>query len=516
VVDNSAERISGLDLSGLAPGSFSPGEMDLLQSQHPADLNPEERGKRLTLLLRPIRYAGSSVETVLLAQYGARRQANLLIRVLSSVARKQVDFSGEGGFWRWGVDFVRTIITLEEPVTNVRFKEGEPMILELHDIFGGSADTWAGIDPNDYEAVMARLIQAYAPGLIDQIPTSVQQRALIRGASESGEGGTQEDIRRLLEEIRSLITSGKSPVTGPSPSAPPPKIEFNPNVKLPSFPGEETPEGAAPPEEEPKERTQLTLEGGVPAPPPPIPYLPAKAEQDLTEKYRPKTLRDVIGNVGVINRLRSLVGANPLPRCMVFIGPPGVGKTSTASAFARDHLVSVLARMGITQPLGPEWRRGYFYEVNAAVMKDNPTAFIASTILPVIRSISSYGPSVKRIIVFDDVANLSPSNQQLLLRPLEQFSRNVTTIWISNDPVKRIPALEDRCGGFTFHFTALTESDIRKGLERIAVGERWSYPTLSDDIAQAARESNRSLRRATDILYGLVLEHSQHGDNRQA
>src|SRR3989338_2031560 len=54
-----------------------------------------------------------------------------------------------------------------------------------------------------------------------------------------------------------------------------------------------------------------------------------------TEKYRPKTLKEVIGHTGNIERLSSFVSQKNLPHCM-FTGPAGTGKTSTALALAKD------------------------------------------------------------------------------------------------------------------------------------------------------------------------------------
>lgn len=62
--------------------------------------------------------------------------------------------------------------------------------------------------------------------------------------------------------------------------------------------------------------------------------------EDWTEKYRPKTLKDVIGNPSAINELlswaRSWDSGIPPKRAAVLIGTPGVGKTTSAIALASD------------------------------------------------------------------------------------------------------------------------------------------------------------------------------------
>ncbi len=63
--------------------------------------------------------------------------------------------------------------------------------------------------------------------------------------------------------------------------------------------------------------------------------------EDWTEKYRPKTLRDIIGNERALSALRSWAerwnqGKLPDKRAAILSGKPGTGKTSTAHALASD------------------------------------------------------------------------------------------------------------------------------------------------------------------------------------
>ncbi len=63
--------------------------------------------------------------------------------------------------------------------------------------------------------------------------------------------------------------------------------------------------------------------------------------EDWTEKYRPKSLDDIYGNdraIGIIKRWANnwKVGKIPKRRAIIFIGKPGIGKTSSAFAVAND------------------------------------------------------------------------------------------------------------------------------------------------------------------------------------
>ncbi|MDR1690212.1 MAG: replication factor C large subunit, partial [Candidatus Methanoplasma sp.] len=62
--------------------------------------------------------------------------------------------------------------------------------------------------------------------------------------------------------------------------------------------------------------------------------------EDWTEKYRPKKLSDVIGNPSAVKELEDWAGSwmsgIPKKRAIVLIGSPGIGKTSSAEALAKD------------------------------------------------------------------------------------------------------------------------------------------------------------------------------------
>jgi replication factor C small subunit len=56
------------------------------------------------------------------------------------------------------------------------------------------------------------------------------------------------------------------------------------------------------------------------------------------EKYRPLTLNEVINQKEIVNALRQLINIpDELPH-LLFAGPPGVGKTTTALCIARQLL----------------------------------------------------------------------------------------------------------------------------------------------------------------------------------
>ncbi|CAN8304116.1 unnamed protein product [Cochlearia groenlandica] len=90
------------------------------------------------------------------------------------------------------------------------------------------------------------------------------------------------------------------------------------------------------------------LKPSPPPPPPPQPPTSHRQNQPLSERMRPRTLDDVVGQDHLLSSpaslLRSAVESNRLPS-LIFWGPPGTGKTSIAKSLINSSKEPSLYRL---------------------------------------------------------------------------------------------------------------------------------------------------------------------------
>ncbi len=172
-------------------------------------------------------------------------------------------------------------------------------------------------------------------------------------------------------------------------------------------------------------------------------------ETDLwTEKHRPRTLREIVGQEAVVRRLVRFVETKSVPHCL-FAGPPGTAKTTAAMALARD--------------LFGEWFDRNFMELNAS--DERGIDVVRNQIKNFARAVPAGGAPFK-ILVLDEADHLTADAQHALRRTMEAFASSCRMILICNYSSRIIPPIQSRCA--VFKFTRLSDDEIASRLRYIA------------------------------------------------
>ncbi|MFB6174543.1 MAG: replication factor C small subunit [Candidatus Nanohalobium sp.] len=196
-----------------------------------------------------------------------------------------------------------------------------------------------------------------------------------------------------------------------------------------------------------------------------------------TEKHRPDTLSEVVGQDKIVDRLEAFVEEDSIPH-MMFAGPAGTGKTTCAISLAKDLY-------------GDNWRQN-FMETNAS--DERGIDVVREKIKDFART-KSVNADYK-IIFLDEADALTSDAQQALRRTMEQFSENCRFILSCNYSSKIIDPIQSRCA--VFRFNRLEEDDVIEYIKRL--GKEEEFKISEDAIDAVMRVSDGDLRRVTNIL----------------
>jgi replication factor C small subunit len=199
------------------------------------------------------------------------------------------------------------------------------------------------------------------------------------------------------------------------------------------------------------------------------------------EKYRPTRLEDLVDQTTVRTRLELLLKKKGQLPHLLFAGPPGSGKTTTAMIVAQ-------------QILGEHWR-DYTLSLNASDERK------LEDVRTKIKTFSRYSDRREgvpfRLVILDEADEMAPLAQPALRRIMEDSAEFTRFILIANYSTGIIEAIQSRCA--IFRFKRLDEASVTEHLKSVAKREKLEYS--GDSVFGAIYEATQGdLRQAINLM----------------
>lgn len=222
--------------------------------------------------------------------------------------------------------------------------------------------------------------------------------------------------------------------------------------------------------------------------------------QVLARKYRPRTFAELVGQDHVVRTLRNAIAQNRIAHAYLFVGPRGIGKTSTARIMA----------MAINGPGGPkadydpgdpvcvEIAEGRCLDVREIDGASNNGVEQVRELRDDVR----YMPQRCRfkIYIIDEVHMLSTAAFNALLKTLEEPPDHVKFIFATTEVQKVLPTILSRCQRFDLR--RIPNELIVRQLEFIA--EKEGIAVERGALEALARFADGGMRDAQSSLDQLI------------
>lgn len=209
----------------------------------------------------------------------------------------------------------------------------------------------------------------------------------------------------------------------------------------------------------------------------------------LSQELRPFDFSEMAGQEENKKILEAII-RNPeqAPKCLVFAGAFGSGKTTSARIMARrlNHITDKKFDILNSQ---------FYYEYDSTVIGNIDTIRQLRDQFTI-----SYG-DYYRVTVFDETHSISPAAQNALLKVLEEASGKIFFILCTTEPNKLLPTIRSR--SLELDFKQVPRDDIISNLTKVSLERNIN---LSDEIKGIiADRSEGHMRNAHMLLDKLLL-----------
>lgn len=183
----------------------------------------------------------------------------------------------------------------------------------------------------------------------------------------------------------------------------------------------------------------------------------------LTQKYRPKTFSEVIGQDHIVKNLQESILKDSVHSCYMFSGPQGTGKTTVARIFSKA--INCLSKVKPCNDCDG-CKRAEIIEINASSERGIDMARKLGEIV-------MYSTKSKyRCVILDESHALTKEAAQSLLKTIEEPPSKTVFILCSTQPTKIIQTIQSRAKRYTFK--RVFGKSLLNYLHRICISEKIS------------------------------------------